>query len=299
MAWLLSGCIALSSPFAQLRHSQLALADKRILITAPRVDAAPLVATLLEAGAHPLWCPTVRVEPLSDEEATDLDDALMRISEYDVLLLADRHALDAVAARGTALADGNKEVFTRMLRGAAVDVATAAALSNSVALGLGTPATVIPFDSSAEGMAHALALLRPNARVVLPTPHAAAPVPEVEALVAALESSGASVSQRPAYKLADVTRSALQSVEFGLLKGGGVDAVCVGSAQEVHGLCEALGSATGQELPFLAVMGKEAVHAAERAGLSVGAEVDPRTSSDLDPWTLALSEHFCANRLLF
>ena len=44
-----------ASKAPQLRDSGLPLADKRVLVTSPRVDAAPLTAALVAAGARPLW----------------------------------------------------------------------------------------------------------------------------------------------------------------------------------------------------------------------------------------------------
>lgn len=304
---LCGGAAALSmlSPFSMLRHSQLALADRRVLVTAPRIDAGPLAAALIEAGAHPLWRPTVRIAPLAEDAVGELDECIMRLSDYDVLLLSNRHALDAVVARGTALADGDSEVFRLMLRASAAEIAATGPLSTRVQATLGTPATVVPFDSTPEGMATALSQLRPEAAVLVPAPTARSP--ELDALTAALEQSGASVTRTAAYELLEDVPSTSGAgggqpcVELGLLPAGQVDAICVGSAAEVRGLSNALVVAGFADvaLPLVVAVGQEAADAAESAGLQIGVVVDERGGLGPDAVVAALSAHFGAGRLLF
>ena len=87
-----------------LRDSALPLSGKRVLLTSPRTDAAPLASALVLAGARPIWWPAVAVEPLDDY--SDLDDALMRLAEYDMLITLCPHSVDAIADRWLSLADG-------------------------------------------------------------------------------------------------------------------------------------------------------------------------------------------------
>lgn len=144
-------------PFSLLSHSQLVLADRRILVTAPRIEAGPLAAALIEAGARPIWYPTVRISPLSDGDLELLDDSLMRLAEFDVILLPTRHAIDAVALRGTKLADGDASVLTTMMEASCIDIATFGALSRHMTRELGLTASVVPFVSSFAGMVETLA----------------------------------------------------------------------------------------------------------------------------------------------
>ena len=145
-----------AQPFSLVRHSQLALADRRVLLTAPRVEVGPLSRALIEAGARPIWYPAVRISPLSENEAAGLDDALMRLTDYDVLLITTRHALDAIAQRGTMLGDGDASVLEMMLRASGVEVATIGSLATAVSRSLRSPATVVPYDTGASGMADLL-----------------------------------------------------------------------------------------------------------------------------------------------
>ena len=183
---LCGGAAALSmlSPFSMLRHSQLALADRRVLVTAPRIDAGPLAAALIQAGAHPLWRPTVRIAPLAEDAVGELDECIMRLSDYDVLLLSNRHALDAVVARGTALADGDSEVFRLMLRASAAEIAAssgsppadgtlpAANLKELYDLGLGLEAVACKVTAAGPSDARAAPSYPPNEPLWCPPPGA-------------------------------------------------------------------------------------------------------------------------------
>jgi len=76
-----------------LKDSLLPLAGKRVLVTSPRVDAAPLTAALVSAGARPLWWPLVEVAPLPEAELETLDDVIMRLPEHSAITLISRHAV--------------------------------------------------------------------------------------------------------------------------------------------------------------------------------------------------------------
>ena len=96
---LLSAACAALVPFPIVRESQLPLSGKRVLVAAPRAVAAPLAAALINVGARPLWSQCVITEPLDEESLGELDDVLLRLTEYDLLLLLSRDAVDAVVDR--------------------------------------------------------------------------------------------------------------------------------------------------------------------------------------------------------
>jgi hypothetical protein len=50
-------------------NDALPLRDKRVLVTAPRQYATKLTMKLLEAGARPLWLPTIQIAELQDQAA--------------------------------------------------------------------------------------------------------------------------------------------------------------------------------------------------------------------------------------
>jgi len=125
----------------------------------------------------------------------------------------------------------------------------------------------------------------------------------VQALIAALEQAGASVTSMPAYELVELDGGggAPRDAELELLATGTVDAVCVGSAAEVRGLSRALAALglSGGDAPLLAAAGGEAAEAAELAGLEVGVTVDERGGGRGDLLVAALTAHFGAGKLLF
>eukprot|EP00967_Tisochrysis_lutea_P021925 scaffold24967_cov26-Tisochrysis_lutea.AAC.1 len=84
---------ALMVPTVQLGDSVLALAGQRLALTCARVHAAPLAATLVEAGGRPLWWPLVSAAPLREEQLSTLDELIMRLPEYSTVAFLCDHAV--------------------------------------------------------------------------------------------------------------------------------------------------------------------------------------------------------------
>jgi len=156
---LLSAACAALVPFPIVRESQLPLSGKRVLVAAPRAVAAPLAAALINVGARPLWSQCVITEPLDEESLGELDDALLRLTEYDLLLLLSRDAVDAVVQRGLLLSDSSEDALRLMLRASDVEIAALgpAALHLSAALSLAADA--VPVDATPDGLASVLSAL--------------------------------------------------------------------------------------------------------------------------------------------
>ena len=166
---LLSAACAALVPFPIVRESQLPLSGKRVLVAAPRAVAAPLAAALINVGARPLWSQCVVTEPLDEESLGELDDALLRLTEYDLLLLLSRDAVDAVVQRGLLLSDSSEDALRLMLRASDVEIAAfgPAALHLSAALSLAADA--VPVDATPDGLASVLSALG-TVRAVTLTP---------------------------------------------------------------------------------------------------------------------------------
>jgi uroporphyrinogen III methyltransferase/synthase len=73
------------------------LFGKRILVTRPRESAADLVELLEAVGADAIEAPMIRIMP--PEDYGPLDDACARVSEFDWIVFASVHAVDAFVAR--------------------------------------------------------------------------------------------------------------------------------------------------------------------------------------------------------
>ena len=222
---------------ALLRDSALPLSGKRILLAAPRTEAAPLASSLVLAGGRPLWCPGVRMEPL--DEYGELDDALMRLTEYDVLITLCRHSIDAIAARWLSLADGDLDVVKAMLDASSVELGAVGADALHMRRRLGVPATVVPIEPSATALADTLCDLghvKPGARVLLACGHLeGAPGDELPAAAASclrqLRADGADAERVTTHRIVPDVASPEAAM--------GVDALCAGSVEELRALAAA------------------------------------------------------------
>ena len=101
------------------------LANKRILITRPRVQAGEFANALIAAGAHPIFFPVIEIVSLND--FSDLDSALIKIDTYDWLILTSVHGVDVFFKRLDTL--GIKHV-PEGLHVAAIGSKTASCLSH-------------------------------------------------------------------------------------------------------------------------------------------------------------------------
>ena len=171
-ALLISSACAALVPFPIVRESQLPLSGKRVLVAAPRAVAAPLAAALIAAGARPLWSQCVVTEPLDEESLGKLDDALLRLTEYDLLLLLSRDAVDAIVQRGLLLSDSSEDVLRLMLRASDVEIAALGPAALHLSATLKLPAGAVPVDPTPDGLAavlSALGTVRAGSRVLVPT----------------------------------------------------------------------------------------------------------------------------------
>lgn len=68
------------------------LNGKRIVITRPRAQADEFANALITKGAHPIFFPVIEIAPLDD--FTVLDSALLKLDQYDWLILTSVHGVD-------------------------------------------------------------------------------------------------------------------------------------------------------------------------------------------------------------
>ena len=301
-----------------LRDSALPLSNKRILVTAPRTEAAPLTSALVLAGARPLWCPATSIEPLDDY--SDLDDALMRLAEYDVLVVLCPHAIDAIAQRWLSLADGSADVVRAMLDASSLEIGALASDALHWRRRLGSPASVVPIEPSAKALADTLCDLghaKAGARVLVATGRttsgtttggdgdsAAIQYPEaVNTCVERLGLDGAEVDRVVTHTIVASTAAAAagESAELGLLSDKRVDAICAGSAEELQALASSLGGdGNGGALPgVLVACGEETAACARELAPSDGVILALGGRAGPDAVVEALEEQFGAGRLLF
>lgn len=195
---------------------------RAVVVTRDEPRDGPLGTSLRARGLDVLWWPVVHIAPPSDPRP--LDEALARAAEFDWLVFASRHAVEAVASR-TSPPSG-----ARHARVAAVGGATAAALRAH-----GWEPDVVPADAHAEALLEALApRIIPGARVLFPASSRALPT-----LAEGLRRLGAQVLQVEAYcnAAAPLDRGACRAA----IEAGTVGAVTFTSPSCVEELEHALG----------------------------------------------------------
>ncbi|MGH8258800.1 MAG: uroporphyrinogen-III synthase, partial [Steroidobacteraceae bacterium] len=180
----------------------------------------PLSERLRARGLEVLWWPVLRILPPADP--APLDDALARAAEFDCIVFASRHAVEAVASRLPAPPAG--------VRIAAVGAATAVALRER-----GWTRPGAPYEPNAAALLVALSprLMR-GARVLFPASSRALPT-----LREGLGRIGVEVVQVDAYR----NEAAPLDVEacHASIESGAVGAVTFTSPSCVDELERALG----------------------------------------------------------
>ncbi|HEY2591322.1 MAG TPA: uroporphyrinogen-III synthase [Steroidobacteraceae bacterium] len=153
---------------------------RAVVVTRDEPRDGPLGASLRARGLEVLWWPVVRIMPPADPRP--FEEALARVAEFDWIVFASKHAVEAVAS-ASQLPPG--------VRIAAVGAATAAALR-----GHGLTAEVVPAEAHADALVAALGEhIGPGARVLFPASSRALPT-----LGEGLRRLGARVVQVEAYR---------------------------------------------------------------------------------------------------
>lgn len=73
----------------------------RVLITRPQEQAPAFAAALHAIGAQPVFLPTIAIQPVHDASA--LDQALIRLDNYDWLIVTSANAADVILERMNAI----------------------------------------------------------------------------------------------------------------------------------------------------------------------------------------------------
>jgi uroporphyrinogen-III synthase len=243
------------------------LAGRRVVVTRPRHQAAPLEALLRARGAEPVRYPCIAIGP--PRCTRPLDEALRCAAEgrFDRLVLTSANAALAIRRRLAALALAPPD-----LRVAAVGPTTAAAALEHV----GLRAEVVPDDCVSDALVEPLGI-RPGERILLPQGDLAEP-----SLQQALERRGAHVARVEAYR---TVRGSGGVHLLHHLRDGRIDAVTLASASSARHLCGRL-EAEGGHVSELAsttmvCIGPSTAAAARRHGLRVAATATDHTADGL------------------
>ena len=138
------------------------LKGARVVVTRPRRQAGPLIASLLKRGAEPVPLPAIRIEPIGDTAELDLAIDETRRGAFDWCVFTSANAVEVFANRMDAL-DVHPNQLAAM-RIAAVGRATASAVADA-----GLTVTLIPESATADALAVTLRqTMRTGARVLYP-----------------------------------------------------------------------------------------------------------------------------------
>ena len=200
----------------------LPLSGVRVLVTRAQSQAGALHDPLTALGAEVVLAPALRIVPCP---TPDLDALLCARERFDWLVLTSANAVDALAARLTAL--GLTANDLQVARVAAIGASTARRLESH-----GFAVTLIPPVAVAEALADALiAAGVAGSRVLLPVAGAARDV-----LVPALTDAGAQVERVIMYDT--VVDPAGATAVAQAVATGGIDVVTFASPSAVDGLAE-------------------------------------------------------------
>lgn len=153
------------------REWDLPLQGERVMFTTPRQHAGKLSSVLVEAGARPVWMPTVRYVPLPESNAlaTHLDVALLEIQEFDVVSFTSRYAMQGFWERMQTLY-GDMGGALRVLNDARIKFATTPSLQGRLKETLLSMSDRILPDHGASDLSDVLATTASGASVLCVTP---------------------------------------------------------------------------------------------------------------------------------
>ncbi|CAN8067696.1 unnamed protein product [Agarophyton chilense] len=213
------------------------LEDRRVLVAAPKAYAARICTRLIEKSARPIHAPLISNKSLPDSDLFDLEDAILRLSDYDIVIFISPIAIKTFAQKLKTVCEFDDQVVL-MLRASGIRIATFGANGNIVSDLLGVTPDILPPEPSLAGLAEYLAndvALR-GARVLYPIPKfIALESPIFTDFKKRLTSAGLVVISVLAYSTMPIARRRVK-IELGLLLDGSFDALLFSSQIEANAL---------------------------------------------------------------
>lgn len=262
------------------------LANRTIVVTRARTQAAEFVNALENDGARVISCPTIEI--IEPESYAQLDEAIDNLYGYDWLIFTSVNGADYFLLRLEKL--GYDASALDELRVCAIGEATFARLSEAR-----VHVDVVPQESNAEGVFAALQLYvggRENLtglRFLIPRAAVAR-----DYLPRTLEAAGARVDIAQAYRTVQAETSARGRVEA-LLAGGAVDCIAFTSASTVKNFAQLFDLADLRELldgVHIACIGE--ITAATAAEFNLRTNIQPR-ETNVAALARAISDYYAAH----
>ena len=171
------------------------LEGKRVLVTRPREQAQAFADKLSALGAEPVVLPAIEIAPLTNSFA--LDSALLKLDQFDWVVLTSVNGVEAVRSRMLALGVSTEQLAARRL--AAIGPATAEALA-----GFCRKPDVVPDEYVAEAIFKHLPDVK-GKKFLLARADIARPD-----LAILLRNAGAEVTEVAAYRIISASPEALK-----------------------------------------------------------------------------------------
>lgn len=228
------------------------LSGKRILITRPKAQSAPLIEKLVNLGAVPVICPTIEIAP--PEDTARLDQAIQHLPTYSWVIFTSVNGVAAFWQRLGAL--GRTSAALGSARVAAIGPATAQALNER-----GVQPDLIPREYVAEAILAGLGEVQ-GQRILLPRADIAR-----KAMVTELEKRGALPDEIAVYQTRPAALDAATLTEL----GKGIDIATFTSSSTVRNFFELLGNRAGIVLrgAIIACIGPVTAETVYAQGLAV------------------------------
>ena len=262
------------------------LANRTIVVTRARAQAAEFINVLENDGARVISCPTIEiVEP---ESYAQLDEAIDNLYGYDWLIFTSVNGADYFLRRMEKL--GYERSALDELRVCAIGEATFARLSEAQ-----VHVDVVPQESKAEGIFTALQLYLggqdnlTGLRFLIPRAAVAR-----DYLPRTLEALGARVDIAQAYRTVHPETSVRGRIEA-LLAGGAVDCIAFTSASTVKNFAQLFDLTDLRELldgVHIACIGE--ITAATAAEFNLQTNIQPRETT-IVALARAISDYYTAH----
>ena len=253
------------------------LADKRILVTRPKIQSGEFIQLLEAEGAVPICFPVIEISPLTDSR--ELDQALLSLADYNWLVLTSVNGVEAVWNRLDAL---NIQHLPSALKTACIGPKTAAALAEN-----GVEADFVPSEYVAEAILPGLGELK-GLKVLLTRADIARPD-----LPIAIRAGGGTAEDICAYRTlpAETERDGLAQIAAGL------DILTFTSPSTVENFCQIMVDEGFDPLalpgnPEVICIGPITARAARNKGFQVSAIPEDYTIEGL---LHAIKAHFQEN----
>jgi len=224
-----------------IQPKDLPLTGRRVMITAPRQYASRLADRLVDAGARPLWVPSIVITSISRAtELEELDAALTSLDQFTHLAFTSSNGISAVMSRLAHIYGGQEGAFAALqhsgIRCGALG-ADCDALEDR-----GVKCDIRPAEASTLGLVRELQAIgeAQGARVLCPVPSVEGSLvepPVVARFLNALQDAGATPTRVPAYVTRQGSHPEGCRVETELLQSGGIDAIAFTSTAEVLRYC--------------------------------------------------------------